>query len=118
MRIKIKNINISPEDALYCITNKNIDELKNRIAEIGYSTTFMRGIDGKEVKEYFDKDGIHKLEIYVAKEEKSDAICVYIDIDDCKALIRCGYYLGKITDKRKIKKVLNKWFKRGVLIKC
>ena len=28
MRIKIKNINISPEDALYCITNKNTEEVK------------------------------------------------------------------------------------------
>ena len=116
MRIKIKNINISPENALYCITNKNIDEVKNRIAEIGYSTTFIRGIDGKNVEQYLDKDGIHKLEVYVAKEEKSDAICVYIDIDSCRDLIICGYYIGKITDKRKIKKVLNKWFKKGELV--
>ena len=116
MRIRIKNIDINSEDALYCITNKNIEEVKNRIAEIGYSTTFIRGIDGKEVKEHLNKDGIHKLEVYVAKEEKSDAICVYIDIDSCRDLIICGYYLGKITDKRKIGKVLNKWFKKGKLV--
>lgn len=116
MRIKIKNISISPEDALYYITNKNIDEVKNRIAEIGYSTTFIRCIDEREVKQYLDKDSIHKLEVYVAIDDSPDLIKVYLDIDDCKALIRCGYYLGKITDKRKIKKVLNKWFKKGVLI--
>lgn len=116
MRIKIKNINVSPEDALYCITNKNIEEVKNRVAEIGYSTTFIRGVDGKEVKEYLDKDGIHKLEVYVAKDEKSDVICVYIDIDSCRDLIVCGYYFGKFTDERKIKKVINKWLKKGELV--
>ena len=116
MRIKIKNSYIGFEDALYCITNKNIEDVKNRVAEIGYSTTFIKGIDGKAVTQYLDKDGIHKLEVYVAKEEKSDAICVYIDIDSCRDLIVCGYYLGKITDKRKIKKVINKWFKKGVLV--
>lgn len=115
MRIRIKNIDINSEDALYYITNKNIDEIKNRIAEIGYSTTFIRGIDGKEVKEHLDKDGIHKLEVYVAIDDSPDLIEVYLDIDDCKDLIRCGYYLGKITNKRKIEKVLNKWFKKGVL---
>ena len=39
-----------------------------------------------------------------------------IDIDDCRDLICCGYYLGKLTDERKIKKVLNKWFKKGELV--
>lgn len=117
MRIKIKNINISPEDALYCITNKNIEEVKIRISEIGYSTTFIRGIDGKEIKQCLKKDDIVKLELYVSKDKKSiDTICVYIDINDNKALIVCGYYLGKITDKRKIKKVINKWFKKGELV--
>lgn len=116
MRIKIKNINISPEDALYCITNKNTDKIKNRIAEIGYSTTFIRCIDGREVKQYLDKDSIHKLEVYVAIDDSPDLIEVYLDIDDCKELIRCGYYLGKITNKRKIEKVLNRWFKKGELV--
>lgn len=116
MRIKIKNINISPEDALYCITNKNTNEVKNRIAEIGYSTTFIRGIDGREVKQYLDKDFIHKLEVYVAIDNTPDTIGVYLDIEDTRDLIVCGYYLGKITDKRKIKKVLNKWFKKGELV--
>ncbi len=118
MRIKIKNINVSPEDALYCITNENIEEVKNRIAEIGYSTTFIRGIDGREVKQYLYVGSIHKLEVYVSKEEESDTIDVYIDIDNCRDLIVCGYYVGKITDKRKIKKVLNKWFKKGELVSC
>ena len=116
MRIKIKNISISPEDALYCITNKNTNEIKKRIVEIGYSTTFIRGIDGRNVEQYLDKDDIHKLEVYVAIDDSPDLIEVYLDIDDCKDLIRCGYYLGKITDKRKIKKVLNKWFKKGELV--
>lgn len=116
MRIKIKTISISSEDALYCITNKNTNKVKNRIAKIGYSTTFIRGIDGRNVEQYLDKDSIHKLEVYVAIDDSPDLIEVYLDIDDCKELIRCGYYLGKITDKRKIKKVLNKWFKKGELV--
>lgn len=116
MRIKIKNISISPEDALYCITNKNTNEVKNRIAEIGYSTTFIRGIDRRNVEQYLDKDDIHKLEVYVAIDNTPDTICVYLDIEDTRDLIVCGYYLGKITDKRKIKKVLNKWFKKGELV--
>lgn len=118
MRLKIKNIDISPEDALYCITNKNTDEIKNRIAKIGYSTTFIREIDGRNVEQYLDNDSIYKLDVYVAIDDSPDLIKVYLDIDDCKALIRCGYYLGKITDKRKIEKVLNRWFKKGALAKC
>lgn len=116
MRIKIKNINISPENALYCITNKNIEDVKNRISEIGYSTTFIKGIDGRNVEQYLDKDSICKLEVYVAIDSSPDTIGVYLDIDDCRDLICCGYYLGKLTDERKIKKVLNKWFKKGELV--
>lgn len=116
MRIKIKNINTSSEDALYCITNKNTDEIKNRIAEIGYSTTFIRGIDGRNVEQYLDNDSIYKLDVYVTIDNSPDLIEVYLDIDDCKDLIRCGYYLGKITNKRKIEKVLNRWFKKGELV--
>ena len=117
MRIKIKKIGVGVGDALYCITNKNTEEVKNRISEIGYSTTFIRDIFGKEIKQCLKKDDIVKLELYVSKDEKSiDTICVYIDINDNRDLIVCGYYLGKITDKRKIQKVINKWFKKGELV--